>query len=167
MAIPIVIVFVIVIMIFSFAMLRSRNASKNANLTGFHFLAAKYMAQAGIQHAMMKIRLCPDEAFEAAACQYGICPLNDTGTVPSASGNGPKHLMDVFISDMKAASIGGIGGNGYEIKSIVTKSAFRRLNKLVTVVEITCDGWAPEGRQGRGVRHETVTKTVSIFKAAS
>ena len=48
--------------------------------------------------------------------------------------------------------------------SIQAKAAVRKANKLVTLVEITAEGWADEGRGGLGVRHETVKKTVSIFK---
>jgi len=164
MAIPIVLTFVVVIMVFGFSIVQLRTESKRLNLLTFHYLKANMMAQAGIQHAMMKIRLCPDEAFEAAARQYGICPLNDNP--PSASGSGNKDLMNIFISDMNCSNlnISGAEGWGYEVKNIETKAAFRKQNRLVTVVEITAEGWAVEGRGNLQKRTETVKKTISIFK---
>lgn len=165
LAIPIVLTFVVVVMIFSIAIGKVRTASKFGNLITFHYLKANYMAQSGIQHAMMKIRVCPDEAFEAAARQFGLCPLNDGNTTPGTKNNG---LMDAFMADLNSTSAGNNipTGWGYRVTKIETKAAVRKANQLVTLVEITCDGWADEGKGGLGVRHEIVTKTVSIFKKA-
>jgi len=128
------------------------------------------MAQAGIQHAMMKIRLFPDEAFEAAARQFGICPLNNSPNLAAGrEKSGPSDLMDHFISDLKCSDLNvpGTSGWGYEVKSIIAKSAFRKDNKLVTVVEITSEGWAIEDAGGLKKRTEIVKKTVSIFKSTT
>ena len=166
-AIPVVLTFVFVICIFAFTIIKSRTESKFSNLVTFHYLKAHLMAQAGIQHAMMKIRLFPDEAFEAAARQFGICPLNNSPNLGvGGEMRGPTDLMTHFISDLKCSDLNvpGTSGWGYEVKSIIAKSAFRKGNKLVTVVEITSEGWALEGAGGLSKRTEVVRKTVSIFK---
>ncbi len=164
-AIPVVLTFVIVLLVFGFTILRSRTAVKFSNLLNFHYLKANMMAEAGIQHAMMKIRLCPDEAFEAAARQFGICPMNDEAAGGSPGG-GQTDLMETFISDIRCDDLGGAdtSGWGYRITRVDTKAAFRKANRLVTVVEITSEGWAVEGRGGLQTRREIVKKTVSITK---
>jgi hypothetical protein len=165
MVIPLVLTFVGVLLLFAFAMMRSRVETKFESLVTFHYQKAHLMAQSGIQHAMMKIRLCPDEAFEAAARQFGICPLNDNAG--SGSGGGNRDLMQTFISDMKCDDLGvaGTSGWGYRVVDIVTKAAKRQDNRLVTVVEIEAEGWAIEGRGSLDKRTEVVKKTVSIVKS--
>ena len=162
---PIVLTFVVVLMVFSFAMMQARKESRQENLMTFHYWKAHLMAQSAIQHAMMKIRLCPDEAFEAAARKFGICPLNDNASGGAAGGN--SDLMDTFISDIRCDDLGvsDTGGWGYQVKNIETKAAHRNDNKLVTVVEIEAEGWAIEGRGRLNKRTEVVKKTISIFKS--
>lgn len=163
-AIPLVLTFIVVISLFAFTIIRMRTESKFTNLVTFHYLKAHLMAQSGIQHAMMKIRLFPDEAFEAAARQYGICPMNDGASLSGGGGN--PDLMNHFISDMVCTSLGvpGTDGWGYQVKKIETKTAFRKDNKLITVVEIFSEGFAIEGKGGLNKRTELVRKTVSIVK---
>jgi len=162
--IPVVLTFSVVVFVFAWSMIRSRTASKLSNLVSFHYLKGSQMAEAGIQHAMLKIRLFPDEAFEAAARQFGLCPMGGSVT---ASGNGNPDLMQAFIADMKceALNIPGTEGWGYKVTAIDTKAAFRKNNKLVTVIEITSEGWALDKRGDLGTRKEVIKKTVSIFKA--
>lgn len=166
MMLPLVLTFTIVIMLFAFAMMRSRVETRFANLSTFHYQKAHYMAQSGIQHALMKIRMCPDEAFEAAARQFGICSLNDNAA--TGAGGGSKDLMNIFISDMNCTDLGvtGTTGWGYTVVDIVTKAAMRKDNRLVTVVEIEAQGWAIEGRSKLDKRTEVVKKTVSIVKSS-
>lgn len=166
LVLPLVLVVVTILMLFAFAMMRTRVESKFENLVTFHYLKAHMMAQSGIQHAMMKIRLCPDEAFEAAARQFGICPLSDNA---SGGGGGNTDLMQTFISDLKCDDLGvaGTSGWGYKVVDIVTKKAVRKDNQLVTVVEIESLGWAIEPRGKLSKREEVVKKTISIFKSGT
>ncbi len=168
MAIPVVMTFILVLSVFLFSILKMRTETKQSNIVTFHYLKAHLMAQSAIQHVMIKIRLFPDEAFEAAARQFGICPMNDNPNLTAGTGNG--DLMNHFTSDVVSteADLGvpGIAGWGYKISKVETKAAFRKNNKLVTVVEIFAEGWATEEAGGLKKRTEIVRKTVSIVKSS-
>ncbi|MBI3037980.1 hypothetical protein HYY75_02860 [bacterium] len=167
MVLPLVLVFVIVLSLFVFSMLYSRTETRQKNLITFHYLKAHYMAQSGIQHAMMKINLLPDEAFEAAARQYGICALDDNPSLTGVGGGGNSDLMDLFTSDLRSDDLGvpETSGWGYEVKKIKTIAAHRKGNRMVALIEIESHGWAIEGRGKLQKRTEIVKKSISVTKS--
>ncbi len=61
--------------VFVLMIMSIRVEDKRQNLMTFQQLKAYYMAQAGIQHALLKIRILPNEVYDASALSRGFCPL--------------------------------------------------------------------------------------------
>jgi hypothetical protein len=74
-AIPLVMGFCFLAAVFVFAITTIRVEDKKQNLMTFQQLKAYYMAQGAIQHALLKIRILPNETYDVSALSRGHCPL--------------------------------------------------------------------------------------------
>lgn len=70
--------------------------------TTFAQLRIRFLGQAGLQHARLKLRSLPVESYDAAALARGICPFaNATGRArPQASSHGSRVLLDELMRDV-------------------------------------------------------------------
>ena len=75
MAIPLVMGFCFLATVFVFMMSTIRVEDKRQNLMTFQQLKAYYLAQAAIQHALLKVRILPNEVYDASALARGLCPF--------------------------------------------------------------------------------------------
>jgi len=93
-SIPLVVVIssVLFIMLVSYTVTRTTVKKQFKKTMGQ--VKATYMAKAGIQHAILKLRILPNEGYKAGALARGICPF--TGTPTTAD----QRPLDFYISDL-------------------------------------------------------------------
>lgn len=105
-AIPIVMGFAFLVGVFVFMLTTIRVEDKRQNLVTFQQLKSYYMAQAAVQHTLLKVSILPNEVYDVSALSRGICPLlveppDADGTVLWPDG------LDYFISDITTDSTNG------------------------------------------------------------
>jgi len=173
MAIPIVLLFCFCTLIYAGTVIYLRKEVKQENVINVNFLQANFLAQSAVQHALLKFRLLPQEAYDAGVVQQGFCPF--WGIQPGTETTGPNKTgvaMDIFRSDCNTtwkswdSSLTGISNAEwkYEIASLQVISAFTDASarEMVQTVQITAVGSVRDDRGGRGWRHEEMKKTIEI-----
>ena len=172
MALPVVLIFSVLTLAFVGSMVYFRKEVKQENVINVNFLQANFLAQAAINHALMKIRVLPQEAYDCAVTQKGYCPFQ--AIMPTtATGGGPKATgapTDTFRSDCTETAVPwGLTDVPaaewkYEIASISVISAYTDTtsNDLVLTVQLTAIGSVLDARGGRGWRKEQMVKTVEL-----
>jgi len=171
MAIPIVIIFSFCVLVFAGSMFFFRKEVKQENQANINFLQANFLAQAAIQHALLKIRVLPQEAYDSGVLQQGYCPFQAiTADTNPTGGNKTSFPLEVFRSDCNTGSepwlLDGLDKPNwtYQIASITVIAAYtdQQKNELVQSVQITAVGSVFDPKGGRGWRTERMTKTVEI-----
>ncbi len=108
-AVPLVLLFCLVTFTFLFSMVGTRSRMRKQTLSTHTQKKAYYLAQGGIQQALLKLRLLHRKAYDAGAMARGVCPFlnpyeNNVVSNANASRVASKAL-DIFISDLKSTSI--------------------------------------------------------------
>ncbi|MBI3039777.1 hypothetical protein HYY75_12160 [bacterium] len=186
MAIPMSLLFVTVAITLLFSMTTSRTTVKKQNLSSYTQKKAYYMAMGGIQHALLKLRVLPREAYQAGALARGICPFFSTFGNQQVSTETPilyknNVAMDIFMSDLHSSSPpGGPGGVplsfnfkqgetgwGYKITKFTvsnyyTETQGTEAGTVYQVCHIEAMGYANDPRDSIASRTEFVSKQVKL-----
>lgn len=136
LAIAMVMFFVIIILTFFYTMIFSRAERTRQTKLSFQYLRAHYLAQGAIQHALLKIRMLPNECFYASCLQKGICPfdplLSGTPAVGTKFDDDTSSPIAMFKQDVSSTDFP-IRSTGfdysqwhYEIPSLRAVTIFRR-----------------------------------------
>jgi len=183
LAIPMVMGFCFLAAVFTVMMSTVRVEDKRQSLMTFQQLKAYYMAQGAIQHALLKVRILPNEAYDASALARGICPFVQN----PEQGEGPNPIekpLEDFVSDINTLEDeGGLPLRlaqdveetwSYQIKSARALTAFTKADedaggasRAVVVLEFEAIGYVEdkvksEGDENR--RWETVEKVVEVTR---
>ncbi|MBF0548225.1 MAG: hypothetical protein HQM08_27560 [Candidatus Riflebacteria bacterium] len=110
MAVPIALLFTLIIFTFFFSLSQFRSSVKKQNLASHTQKKAYYMAMGGVQHALLKLRLLPTEAYKASCLAKGICPFfNPRGNTLISTTIPPTNIysqsLDQFRCDLNSASM--------------------------------------------------------------
>lgn len=181
-AIPLVMGFAFLAGVFIVMMSTIRVEDKRQTLLTFQQLKAYYMAQAAIQHALLKVRILPNESYDASALARGICPF----VKEPQQGDGPDKFtdaLDTFISDINTdAATDGLplvlaedaeSTWTYKIESAKALTTFTKSvdpsepARAVNVIEFKAVGYIEDKLKSEGDerrRWETVEKVVEITR---
>lgn len=174
MAIGLVMWFVVIFLVFATAMIFTRSERKRQTRQSFNYLKAHFLAQGAIQHALLKIRVLPNEIYDASSLQRGLCPFYPfpagATVTPGTKDSAP---MDDFRDGVRseghptdsqpiASTAGNYTGWKYEIAQMEAVGSMLRAGKLVHVIEITARAEVPDPKPGEPVRVEVLKKTVEI-----
>ena len=131
-------------------------------------LQARLAATAGMQHALLKLRLLKKDAYAAAALYRGQCPFVPVGVAASV-GRPAREPLSVFRQDLKstdAAAItntwAGLSGLSYEV-ALTPRMADQRRDERVTALSITATGRVRTALGGTPVQlKQDLEQTVEI-----
>ncbi len=189
MAVPLAFAVLVMLGVFLGIMTYNRLTMKRQTKTTFEYLRAYYMAQGGLQHALLKLRVLPNEAYDASCISTGVCPFF-TGESPG-HGDSTDDLWKVYMqeicTDKEEYGPGGadfLARHFYPLKppadsgidpafwgycvdlekskalSLYTNPSTR---ERVMVLELTIRGWGPAFAEGVSAkRFEIVKKIVEI-----
>lgn len=186
MAVPLVLLFCLVTFTFLFSMVSSRSRMRKQTLSTHTQKKAYYMAQGGIQQALLKLRLLHRKAYDAGAISRGVCPfLNpyENNVVSNANPDrATRKALDIFLSDLKSTSTspdlslrltGGtypIPNSGttqwkYEVIEFNVDTYYMRSDGSVKeVAHIKAMGYAFDPRDLVPERRELVEKSVELTR---
>jgi type II secretory pathway pseudopilin PulG len=159
-ALPFVLLVLGLIGVLVVVFIQSNINMKQQNRLTFAQVQAHYLAQAGMQHALLKLRILPNESFEACALARGICPFLPPGTVPTYSRDLNLCLLEEFREDIRCGQPGG-APSLYPIPAIngippeLLQSSYA--TAAMTAVSVGVD----PGTAGTGIRNLTVEIRVS------
>ncbi len=101
MAIPIVLIFAAIMGIISSVLIRSAKQHSRQNLTSYTQLQSYFIARAGVEHAMLKIKYLHRELYDAVCLYQGRNPLFDFSLIKNMSNPGeaikPYNPGPVFL----------------------------------------------------------------------
>jgi len=178
-AVPLVVLFCFCTMGLAVSMFYFRKEAKQLNLMTVNFLQANFLAQAAIEHLVLKCRILPQEAYDAGMILAGYCPLQAViaGSNPSAGMRRVPRAMNIFIGDCNSTAVPwrlnrlATSNPGwrqtdwrYEVASMSVISAFSDLvnKKFVITVQVIASGSVFDPRGGRGWHTERMTKTLEL-----
>lgn len=180
-AIILVLTFVLCVFSLATAMFYFRKEVKQQNVSNVNFLQANFLAQAGVQHALLKCRILPQEAYDSGMALQGFCPLQAViaGAAPTPNVKSSR-AMQIFIGDCTADPTRGIPWDSriqsnhglnpadwkYEVASMTVIAAFTKPADRLFVLtsQIIASGTVIEHRGGRGPRSELMTKTIELTR---
>lgn len=180
MAIPLVLLFAMVFSVFMFSVISTRTNVRKQTLASHTQKKAYYMAMGAIQHALLKLRLFPREAYKAGSLSRGVCPYFNVRDGQLVAGNGTRfypQAMEIFKSDIKSTTVPfAFSSNSefsgpqpwrYEISSFsvltyFTKTSGSEAGMIREVAVITCMGYAFDPRDSQQERKEFVEKQVEL-----
>jgi hypothetical protein len=140
----------------------------------FGQVQAHYMAQSGMQHAMLKLKLLPNEAYVAGSLARGICPFGPAS--PSGVGSLDKCLLDTFKEDIccdprlypVSFNDPNVSQNTYSAKSITALAAEVQNSVQAEVLEIQIEGTAILNLAGDNTpRTETISRLLQIKRSVN
>lgn len=101
MAIPIVLIFAAIMGIVSSFLIRSARQYNRQNLTSYTQLQSYFVARAGVEHAMLKIKYLHRELYDAVCLYQGRNPLFDYSLIKAMNNPGeaikPYNPGPVFL----------------------------------------------------------------------
>lgn len=103
-SIPLVVLFCSIMVIVLIAFIQTRMNMKQQTKVSFRQLKAHYLAQSGVQHALLKLRILPNESYEAACVARGICPFVAPPAVGAPGGTPQPVLLSEFCSDVNTTN---------------------------------------------------------------
>ncbi|NLI75442.1 MAG: hypothetical protein GX442_03230 [Candidatus Riflebacteria bacterium] len=177
-AVVLVLTFVVCTLSLAIGMFSFRKEVKQANVSNVNFLQANFLAQAGVQHALLKCRILPQEAYDSGMAFQGYCPLQAVlaGGSPTR-GTSSARAMEIFISDCNSTDVpwdprisSDLGLNladwKYEVASMTVIAAFTNTDQKLFVLtsQIIASGTVIEHRGGRGPRCERMVKTIELSR---
>ena len=96
MAIPIVLILATVLGLISTFMLKSQQQYNKSNKTSFAQLQTYFVARAGVQHAMLKIKYLHRELYDAICLSQGRNPLFDFSLINSGDMKTPYKAIKSY-----------------------------------------------------------------------
>ncbi|MBF0503151.1 MAG: hypothetical protein HQM09_23695 [Candidatus Riflebacteria bacterium] len=183
MAIPLVLLFAMVFSVFMFSVVSTRTTVRKQSLASQTQKKAYYMAMGAIQHALLKLRLFPREAYKSGSLARGVCPyfnLHEGGAAISstvAANNVYLQAMSIFQSDINSTSVpfrfstetefSGAHPWRYEISSFsvstyYTKTSGTEAGMIREVATVKCMGYSYDIRDSQQERIEYVEKQVEL-----
>jgi hypothetical protein len=170
-SIPMVLLFCAIMVVVLMAFVQTRINMKQQTKITFRQIKAHYLAQSGIQHALLKLRILPLESYDAAAVARGICPfLAPNDTPPTVPDNPAAHLMlNNFISDVDTAvyPVGFSDFPNWKYKAVQIKalSADKEGDSQTHSIQIVVDGELNENYKGQMLTTtDEVTRIVKITR---
>lgn len=179
-AIPMVMGFAFLAAVFVGIVMSIRVEDKRQNLMSFQQLKAHYMAQGAIQHALLKIRILPNEIYDVSQLARGICPAD----TPTTWDEG----LTFFRSDIKSSSEpeftysqGDFQDWSFEVTQLQALTAFynddstgaskeRRVNvleiKALGVIDDRLQSDRDKTGSDRNIRKEEITKTIEVTRTS-
>lgn len=164
------------------AFIQTRINMKQQTRITFRQLKAHYLAQSGIQHALLKLRILPLESYDAAAVARGICPFlkpdASPPNVPAPAGG--DIILKEFIKDVTTKAggypIGFPEFAGWEYfpldepgpngKGVEALSADKEGDSTTHSVKIVIDGELNENYKGQALTTtDQVTRIVKITRS--
>ena len=178
-SIPMVLLFCSIMVVILLAFVQTRMNMKNQTRITFRQLKAHYLAQSGIQHALLKLRILPLESYDAAAISRGACPFLPDGAAPPANlppaDNAHTALLNEFISDVTTSgdypvySFSGdfpAGKWNYKAVSVKAIMAHRENDTQTHAIEIQMEGSLDENFKGVDLTTtDIVTRVVKISRS--
>lgn len=92
MAIPLVLLFATVLAVIGTVLIKTTRQTNRQNLTSYNQLQAHFVARAGMEHALLKIKYLQRELYDAICLSQGRNPLYDFSRPISATNPGPAFL---------------------------------------------------------------------------
>ena len=92
MAIPLVLLFATVLAVIGTVLIKTTRQTSRQNLTSHNQLQAHFVARAGMEHALLKIKYLQRELYDAICLFQGRNPLYDFSHPISATNPGPAFL---------------------------------------------------------------------------
>ncbi|MBF0545088.1 MAG: hypothetical protein HQM08_11665 [Candidatus Riflebacteria bacterium] len=180
MAIAIVLMFVFSTLIFAGAMFFFRKEVKRENLLMFNDLQSDFVAQAGIQHARMKIEIFSQELFESGSVQMGFCPFKALISGETPPGVTKKSIAgmeilreDCTCKDLPFSNFGEpeidqmiLRQWKYEVASLSALSLFTELNarQRTQVVSVVASGTTVDPKGNLGPKIEKLIRTIQLTR---
>ncbi len=90
-----VLIFAAVLAILGFFLLRNSRQQNRQNQTSFNQLQAHFVARAGLEHALLKVKYLPRELYDAACLAQGRNPLYDFSK--GIDGISPQNPGPIFL----------------------------------------------------------------------
>lgn len=94
MAIPLVLLFATVLAVIGTVLIKTTRQTSRQNLTSYNQLQAHFVARAGMEHALLKIKYLHRELYDAICLSQGRNPLYDFSRPISATNPGPAFLYN-------------------------------------------------------------------------
>lgn len=169
-SIPMVLLFCAFMVVVLVSFVYTRINMKQQTKISFRQLKAHYLAQSGIQHALLKLRILPNESFEAACLARGICPFVPAGTPAGSGGQKQQALLDEFITDLDMAVYPTTFGDtefrdwAYKITTMTAIMAEKDADTRIHAVEIVSGGSAKVNFKGTDVT--TVDEVRRVVKVS-
>jgi hypothetical protein len=162
-------------LLFAGGMFFFRKEVKQQNVVNINFLQANFLAQGAIQHALLKVKMLPQEAFDAGMIQTGLCPFRGVVAGSTEITGGP-HKSDIALETYRSdantnsrpwnvAANGFIPANwNYTVASftVISASADPAKKELVQMIRIVARGTVNDPKGGRGNRVEEMVKTIEV-----
>lgn len=181
-SIPMVLLFCAIMVVVLLAFIQTRINMKAQTRLSFRQLKAHYLAQSGIQHALLKLRVLPNESYDAAAVARGVCPfLQLPGGVPYAGAAPPGGdiILQEFIRDVdtKDTTFGwpitmtdfpNWHYTATSVKALMAnkEGATAGAEAQTHAIEITCEGELNENYKGQALTTtDIVTRIVKITRS--
>ena len=92
MAIPLVLLFATVLAVIGTVLIKTTRQTSRQNLSSYNQLQAHFIARAGMEHALLKIKYLQRELYDAICLSQGRNPLFDFSRSISATNPGPAFL---------------------------------------------------------------------------
>ncbi|MBF0406824.1 MAG: hypothetical protein HQM10_05700 [Candidatus Riflebacteria bacterium] len=179
MAVPLTLLFCVIFMTFLFTLSTFRSRVKKQSLASHTQKKAYYMAMGGIQHALLKLRILPRDAYAASSLYRGVCPFfNPRGNSLIATDTTPTNFypqaLEMFRSDLNSASMpwsfkeltSGPHPWRYEVSSFSISSFYTNTDTDLGLTRETATikvmGYAFDERDSNQDRIEYIEKQVEI-----
>ena len=93
MAVPLVLIFALVLSIIGVFVLKSNSQNYQQNRISMNLLRTRYLARAGMEHSLLKVKFLQRELYDAACLAQGRNPLYDfsRSMVDNLYNPGPKY----------------------------------------------------------------------------
>lgn len=178
-SIPLVILFCSVMVMVLIAFVQTRINMKQQTKVTFRQIKAHYLAQSGIQHALLKLRVLPLESYDAASIARGACPFlkpteaGPTGALSPSEEVQYGQLLTEFASDVATRTPPGgvtsypitfseISGWHYSTTSLKALMAEREDDTQTHAVRIRVEGELNE--RYKGVDMTTTDEVVRVVR---
>ncbi len=183
MALPLVVLFVFCTFTFASYMFFFRKEVKQQNMLLFHAIQSEFLAQAGIQHALLKIQFFRQETLDSGAAEKGLCPFQAIRAQDAVveGKNRSVAALDMLRSDCSSTFLPFASFNepefdslqrqwSYEVASLSVLAAYSDVDPTkpaarVQVVRVVGNGTAFDPAGKRGYRTETMTKTFHLTRS--
>jgi hypothetical protein len=168
-SIPLVLLFCTISVMFLLVFVNARVSGSGQNKMAFAKLQAHYIAQAAVQHALLKVRILPNESYNAGLLLIGACPFIPVNTAFSGGGTPQTAFHEMFIGDVNStrypipgSEFSGWSYTASDIKPLMAQTTGD--NQRVHAVEIHGAGIAHV--KVKGVQLDVADEVIRTVKVA-